>query len=385
VSCSACGGRGYTEKADWEMTVGDAGQTQGQRSIVKQVPCGNCSGGRVHCNACSGGQVTCTGCSGAGRVNCGPCGASGSVVCSACAGSGVTHELGQIRALVDRRVEIRPGSDHAEDQETILRRVPLEHLGELAEMRLGQRQRNDLQSSLDYRGSVAQETADVQTATARLSIRSYGPDRRIFVYHNLIGELLSPDLAELERAVGQHSLLQPLESSALSSAVNRFLTSEVNVLIAEESGKLTDLEKQDLINAKYVERARNALRKALPRLYLPLVMKPALWLVPAALALTVATMTGVHFYFFHRHVMVWSKFTFALLGAAQFAAAWAAFDWRAMSQIKKMLSALPPQRLSGRFAGVRKKVWIGAAIEIAALAWVYGYVPKMIERFVFRF
>ena len=54
---------------------------------------------------------------------------------------------------------------------------------------------------------------------------------------------------------------------------------------------------------------------------------------------------------------------------------------QAVSTLKQLLGAPLYQRLETRFRAVRTRVRWAVGIEIILLAWIYGYLPRVIESF----
>ena len=84
VTCKSCGGDG--KKVDKLDTLSAMNSKTRSTRIVKKN-CQGCSGkGQIPCSNCSGGKVTCSTCSGAGKLTCTPCSGHKSITCSKCYG-----------------------------------------------------------------------------------------------------------------------------------------------------------------------------------------------------------------------------------------------------------------------------------------------------------
>ena len=286
LSCGSCGGRGYTEKAEWALTVEDRAKTMSQQNYVtRRVPCASCGGrGTNRCNACFDGTVNCSGCGGSGKIGCPRCGATGSVPCENCAATGKVHWTGGIKCLVDRTERVGVTSNNPEDQETFLKRVAFDWIGQLASDTGGavyeSGGRDQLQLTHYFKASIKAESAEAKVVGQSLLIRAYGPKREVYNYHNLVGNLLETDLVRLESCVRPFSLFRSHERSTLIQNTNRFLASEVNARIVESSAPQTKANRRannapalepdrftDVVDEEYIRRAGVALSKAMAKLY----------------------------------------------------------------------------------------------------------------------
>ena len=314
VRCSSCGGQGYHEKPDWALTVSDRAKTMSQQNrITIKVPCADCdSSGKKRCFACSSsGTVGCSRCGSSGKIDCTRCGATGSVPCEACAATGRVHCSGGIKCSVNRTERVGVTSDNPEDQETFIKRVPFDGIGELASDTGGvvheSGEREQLNLTHWFKASVIAESAEAKVGEQSLLIRAYGLGRAIFNYHNLIGKLLETDLARLESCVRPFSLFRSRERAALIQNTNRFLASEVNARIVESLAPLTketvkssqalDSDRfTGAVSEDYFRRAGKALSKAMVKIY-GRIMIPMLPGITALMTLL---------FFFSRKNLFWS-------------------------------------------------------------------------------
>jgi len=379
--CFSCGGSGTREVREFEMSHSDHQNTMNQREVIRRVPCGaGCSSGRVPCS-CNAGMVTCTSCGGQRIVSCATCGATGQVPCSTCAATGAIHQYGRVVCSVARANEVKVASDAAEDRQTVRERVPLAELGALADLHLATERRDALDLALTHEGEITVRCAEASIGQETLTIRAYGPQRRIYDYHDLAGKWLLPDVAQLEGAASAHSLLSMGEASGLTMSLRHFLGSELNVRIAEgHNESLQEFLGPKLVSPAYAERASTALTKSLPRIYIAQLAKRAVWLPPAALAGTVLTYGVVRLLMALFHWFPWSKFQFALMGFAIFGGAWAFFEFEAASRLKQLLGAELYGRVGKAFQAARTQVRWGAGIALVLLAWMYGYLPSAVEQ-----
>jgi hypothetical protein len=192
--------------------------------------------------------------------------------------------------------------------------------------------------------------------------------------------LLEPDLTHLEQNLGQPVYL--------SHAAKRFLAADIHAHMSQHladgiPASLQPSVERNLVSSNYLKRASTAAAKMTTRLYVAEITKPALWMAPISLAMTFITMVTVHWMFFNTHVDVGSQFQFALAWTGVLTAAWVGIEFYALRAIKKALGVPVYERMKVRVSSVRNKIRWAAAGEIVILAWIYGYVPKMIEGYIF--
>jgi len=234
--CFSCGGSGTHEVREMEVSYSDRQNTMNQQmQMTRRVPCPGCGGSGNKPCGCDGTQAC--GCAG-GQVTCGGCGGRGIVLCDTCAATGVVNYTGRVQCSVDRRVGVTVGgSATAEDRQTLSERVPFERIGALAAetggVRLEQRNRAEHVLMLAYAASVPLESAECTLRGKVVSIRAYGAGHDIYNYQELVGTLLEPDLAALEKSLSEHSVFRATSRASLASVTNRFLASELNALIAQ--------------------------------------------------------------------------------------------------------------------------------------------------------
>lgn len=355
-TCSSCHGQGYIEKTELELNPMDRQNTMNQqRQLTRQVPCpANCTNGRQRCEACDQGLVTCQGCNGMRIVNCRRCSAHGTVGCDDCAATGFVHHTGWIHCEVTRDTRVKVDSANPEDQHTLRERTPFDEIGRLATdsggiwanrgVLIDQRQRDGLELTSWYSATVRLECIEATAGGERVTIRAYGPRREIYCYHNLIGRLLLADLADLEKALLDHSLFTPRPGSSLAPFMKRFLASEVHGKIAQAPATLAPLVTAGLLGPEHIQRAQAAMSKSAPRLYGPLVLPMALW--------GTAGLTAI-FWVVRTHFCDWSpnKKFYSLLALT--AIAWVAAEYRAQSELKTILSAPVYERLKAQFNKAR--------------------------------
>jgi hypothetical protein len=383
--CFSCGGSGTREVREFEMSHGDHQNTMNQREVIRRVACGSgCSNGRVPCS-CHAGTVTCTSCGGRRIVSCATCGASGRVPCSTCAATGAIYQYGRVVCSVARANEVKVASDAAEDRQTVRERVPLAELGTLADLHLAKERREALDLALTYEGEITVRCAEASIGQETIAIRAYGPQRRIYDYHDLAGKWLLPDVIQLEGAASAHSVLSVGEAAGLTESLRHFLGSELNVRIAEgHNESLQEFLGSKLVSPAYAQRASTALTKALPRIYIAQLAKRGVWLPPAAFAATVLTYGIVRVLMALFHWFPWSRFQFALMGFVILGGAWAFFEFEASSRLKQLLGAEPYERVGKAFKAARIQVRWGAGIGLVLLAWMYGYLPSVVEQLFLR-
>ena len=238
--CMACGGTGGHDETFYETRWDWAQQANVQVSGTRRVSCGGCGGGgKIRCS-CFDGTQTCSGCGGTGQVTCGTCRGSGIVPCDTCAATGAVHHTGWVHCSVSRGIQIDVAGNHPEDQQTFRQRVPFDRIAAMTSpegVRLYRHERAGHAVTLQYFASVPLERAEADVGGQRVSLRAYGPRHEIFDYHDLVGKLLEPDLAHLEKSLEGQSVLKSGAGPPLASATKRFLASEINALIAEAPAK----------------------------------------------------------------------------------------------------------------------------------------------------
>jgi hypothetical protein len=260
--CLSCNGSGTHEVRDMDLSYTDRQNTTNQSmQMTRRVPCPGCGGRGSNPCSCFDGTQAC-GCS-AGQVTCGRCSGSGIVPCDTCAATGVVNHTGRVQCTINRGIRVETGGGTAEDQQTFRDRVPFEEIGAMASetggVRLERRNRVEHQVTLDYAASIPLEAAEATVRGQTVSIRAYGPGREIYDYHQLVGTLLEPDLAGLEKS---------LSGASPAGMTRRFLASEVNALIAEAAPQIT---KDGALTARATVRPARVIGQAL--LLAPLIRR----------------------------------------------------------------------------------------------------------------
>jgi hypothetical protein len=379
VNCGSCGGRGYHEKSQPMLTVEDRAKTMSQQNYVTvRVPCGSCGGrGTNSCNACVGGTVNCSGCGGRGQIGCPRCGATGYVPCGHCDATGRVYCRGVIKCVVDRTERVGVTSHNPEDQETFIKRVAFDWIGQLASDTGGvvyeSGGRDQFQLTHCFKASVKMESAEAKAGGQSLLIRAYGPWREVYNYHNLVGSLLETDLARLEMCVRPFSLFRSQERSTLIQNTNRFLASEVNARIVESSTPQTKADRRadnapalepdrasDVVDEEYIRRAGAALNKAMAKLY-GRIMLPMLPGVTAVMTLL---------FLFGRENFFWSGTIGARIMALMLLGMmfWVGVEQLAKYKLKLVLDPRYFTRLKKQFT--KRRVWYRLVmLAIFPFAW----------------
>lgn len=271
VPCHTCTGRGQVEESFEEARVDAHGQTVLEHK-TRLVPCAACSGGWLACQACaSQGELDCTRCGATGHIVCGTCEGRREVDCPDCATTGHRHLLGQVRQQVEIEDLLEPAHADPEVMATVAA-----HWRDVATLlddcRLEQVRYTTapfaVQAQHRLRLPVRQVT--LQVAAQQLTFTAYGPSLRIFDYRQAAAALLAQDLVTLERNA-QGSGVHLLE------AVQRFVESEVNVVIAEHTTSAeVDRRFPGLLSGDYMDRAVRAIDRAVSRLWVQRMWKPTL-------------------------------------------------------------------------------------------------------------
>ena len=388
VRCSSCGGQGYHEKPDWALTVSDRAKTMSQQNrITIKVPCADCgSSGKKRCFACSSsGTVGCSRCGSSGKIDCARCGATGSVPCEACAATGRVHCSGGINCSVNRTERVGVTSDNPEDQETFIKRVPFDGIGELASDTGGvvheSGEREQLNLTHWFKASVIAESAEAKVGEQRLLIRAYGLGRAMFNYHNLIGKLLETELARLESCVRPFSF-SGHESEPPSSRIpigfwhrrsmpaswkawHHFTKETVKSSQALDSDRFTGAVSED-----YFSRAGKALSKAMVKIY-GRIMIPMLPGITALMTLL---------FFFSRKNLFWSgtigeRILILMVLAVLF---WIGVEQLAKFKLKLVIDSRYFTRLKKQFT--KRRIWYRLImLAIFLFAW---YLSLMMVRWV---
>lgn len=271
VPCHTCTGRGQVEQSFEEARVDAHGQTVLEHK-TRLVPCAACSGGWLACQACaSQGELDCTRCGATGHIVCSTCEGRREVDCPDCATTGHRHLLGQVRQQVEVEDLLEPA--HADPE--ILSAVAANWLDVstlLDDCRLEQVRYTTapfaVQAQHRLRLPVRQVT--LQVAAQQLTFTAFGPNLRIFDYRQAAAALLAQDLVTLERNA-QGSGVHLLE------AVQRFVESEVNVVIGEHTTSAeVDRRFPGLLSGDYMDRAVRAVDRAVSRLWIQRMWKPTL-------------------------------------------------------------------------------------------------------------
>ncbi len=279
-SCSSCGGSGgHMQQVSSSHYDHQAQRNVYTTTLVKQN-CGGCGGsGSNRCYSCSGGRVQCSGCSGSGRVTCGPCGGCGRVDCACCAATGIENQIGTISATVNLSETLSFGPVDAALEEIIRSRVPTADLCAYGQVQTIEHHYNSAGLHSVHRLRIDAAYASLQAAGQQFGIYGLGRERKVLDFVNIAAHLLEDDLVRLEGAAGDQLL----------PAMQRFVESELNVLIAESvTGSQHDaaasVEQQfhNMVDASYVSRAASALRSGCRKLYSGNLMRSALRLVGAS-------------------------------------------------------------------------------------------------------
>jgi hypothetical protein len=385
-TCYGCGGSGQVSQTAMENVWDYNKQGYVPMNVTKNVPCSGCGGsGRKACTACWDGTQTCGNCNGGGIVNCSTCGAAGVVPCDACAATGAIHHTGWIKCSIDRATQVNVSSEIPEDHQTLRTRVPFGQLSEFGEVKFSKVERTGPEAWLEYSVAVPVEAARVEVNGEQVDIRAYGPQRNIYLHHDLVGKLLAPDLAHLEASLKGNSVFRSAANSSLPAATQRFLTSEIHALLAEHPPKKGKGEPPqfanelnlhlatELVGASHLQRAAAAIAKAVPRLYGPIVLPLALWL------------TGIVTVLFY---IARTTSIFATTPDGKFysmvvvtAVGWVIVELMALGKLKAMLGEKLFARLKGQLGKTRMRYRL---LPIAGFTFAW-YATFLVFRLILHF
>lgn len=141
-----------------------------------------------------------------------------------------------------------------------------------------------------YDFECAVTTVGVKVGSDSLELLAYGASAAILDYKGMVARLLTPDAQALETELGRSTLRLWRRNEELEKVMARFLSSEVNVDIDNES-----YVRQGIIDAAYAARTKTSTRRALVHVfarYCGLALATTT-LVPSATFLIVAARPGV--------------------------------------------------------------------------------------------
>jgi hypothetical protein len=385
LGCTACSGRGswtdYIPQQYWDSSTNS--YIHSTRTEFKT--CMSCSGaGKQTCYACDyAGKVQCNGCHGSGKINCIPCGTTGKVNCGDCNATGVQHVSGTVRASVATDETLSIASQDKTLEGLVRDWIALADLPGYGAL-----------LAVDYKidGSVLETAhrlrldvrrAGIQAADRNFTIYGFGPAPTVFNFENIAGHMLTDDLTTLEKQVAGAARWRRQRGTDLLDTTADFLRSELNMLIAEKvaDSKSTPQEAAEqvqnhfhgLVESSYVDRATNALRGALARLYGSELTEPA-----AYLCALIALISGVMFVFEWPAPSPWI-IGMTTIGSA--AAVWFVLEWMTRRRIAARFEADFSRRVLGQLsANGSVKRWrigmgIGATLSVILAIYITQQIP----------
>lgn len=342
ITCTGCFGSGhYTEQVSEQRWDGVSNSFVTDYKPVNR-PCLSCSGsGSTHCVSCTFGQAQCPTCAGKRTVTCKGCAGAGCFDCAPCQATGIQHEWAAVTATVGVAEELTFGLVDAPLQTIIRERIApgalpdygsyLEAHHVVDKMALGSR----------YELRIDALYARLHAAARQVAVYAIGPKAQVLDFVNIAGHLLEDDLVTLERAAEPVSMWARPKDSALLFALKQFVDSELNLLIAEQSGAqraatAVEANFRSMVDAAYVVRATVALRNGFNRLYGADLPRTALWVVGGAGALS-----ALVYAFGPAHYGAWNCTGWGVLGGAL---AWVGVEMASLSRIMRSF----PEQIGAR-------------------------------------
>lgn len=276
VSCYSCYGRRTCSSCsgDGHMRCGNCGGSGNVFVSPNTQSCGTCGGsGSKTCFGCNG-SGKCTGCDGSGTTTCSGCGGRGTVTCTRCAGTGWLSHSAILRCQVTEAVSLDVASDVEEVRRTMaVEGATIVGLYRLAPVALKGYRIDGAKLESEFDGVLAYASVDLQVGTSTLRIVGYGKQLEIFDHKNLVGALLQEDLDDLGSALKAAPRLPFGSMGAVTEALKNCLLSKVNSDLLETSSPKgsgpppSDPTLGQLVSPEYSSSARNAVQKAVLKVY----------------------------------------------------------------------------------------------------------------------
>nr|WP_315229227.1 hypothetical protein [uncultured Limnohabitans sp.] len=275
--CFTCAGRGQT-------SVQASRQRRDHQGFwvtdyyTEYHNCMYCNGtGRSHCQCCDGGTVSCPTCDGGGHLNCSPCSATGKIDCVGCDATGKEHKIGIVKSEVTQKELITVDTNNTILSNLVLNRISEESFPSLGELQKVTHRPDGLILSTVHQIRLDVREAKIQAVDKFFVIYGFGPKYKVFSFENLAGQLLENDIATLEQEIKSCGRWLWRRNETLLDATANFLSSELNMNIAETLSEDKSLAEQfsdrarlrsnQLVDAKYPSRASHTLKSALELIY----------------------------------------------------------------------------------------------------------------------
>jgi hypothetical protein len=372
IKCSGCFGSGHTTEQTSEQRWDPGANAFVTVRVPVNRPCLTCSGsGATHCTACTFGQAQCGACAGKRTVTCKGCAGAGCFDCAACEATGVQHEWAGVTATVGALEELTFGEVAPALQALIRARIDPGALPAYGSHLRSHHVVDKQALGSRYELRIDALYARLQAAARHFSIYALGPRAEVLDFVNIAGHLLEDDLVTLEQAAAPLAPWARPRDGKLLDALQKFIASELNLLIAEQLGAqagawqtaaAVEAHFNSMVDAAYVQRASVALRLGFDGLYGADMLRPALWLSGGA-----AVLATLVYAFGPARYGLWNCTGWAMLAAAP---VWAAVEALAFRRIKQHFPAQIGARLHTRIkAGggvVRWRVAVAGAVLASA-------------------
>ncbi len=303
--CNSCRGLGTVNESVYDSVWDSSSNQYVQQARQVSRLCLNCSGhGQVSCSSCRGhGSVTCSRCNGTRRARCNVCAGLGSVNCRRCQGSGTLHAIGYATPTVDCSESVRVRTRDTQLFQLLSERIHPESLPQFGKVVSIAHDVEDYRLTSRYNLSIVGARAviglrsDVPSAGDQFNFYGLGPELQVVDHCNLVGRLLSGDLAALETELKSTAFLRPPRPELIERTA-AFVESELNWLVldrmagrsASASRVREEVEQhfKGMVDADYIKRAVVALRRSFSRVHRTAILKPALIFVGIAAILVAA-------------------------------------------------------------------------------------------------
>lgn len=388
VSCAFCSGRGrwseQVQESSWDHALNT--NVINYRTVYHSCP--HCGGdGQERCIVCRpDGTIDCRTCDGDGKLRCTRCGATGHVDCGSCHASGIRHVMGEVVATITTNEQLNIFTDNTQLKTLINSKLSRSLLPDYGALDEAQHSVTGNVIETTHRLHLDVREARLCVGAETFVLYGFGPTAQVFNFENIAGHMLADDLGRLEKSVESSSRWQRSRvNSELPEALNNFLQSELNLLLAEnvsvQDGSLSDASKAaqrrfgELVDSSYVSRATIALRSAIARVYDSELLEPA-----ASLCALGALMSGVFYWIgWYQPRMLLA----VLCGFVVSTLSWFVFEWLTRRRLAKRFEdniaprILTQLRINGSIKRWRMRMTIAILVANVAGVVVANTLPQI--------